>query len=89
MSVRVGWCILGVVCQEVEHQWVGGMSVGCVAHFMGSGISLRGALTLVLTWLIASREVASKGGGGKPKISSSVNHGLLHCYFAPFSKAAK
>ncbi len=27
--------------------------------------------------------------GGKRKVSSSLNHGLLEHYFAPFSKAAK
>ena len=29
------------------------------------------------------------GGGGKAKVSSSLNHGVLQYYFAPFSKAAK
>ena len=31
----------------------------------------------------------SEGGGGKAKVSSSLSHGLLQYYFAPFSNAAK
>ena len=31
----------------------------------------------------------SRGGRGKPKVSLSLNHGLLQYYFASFSKAAK
>ena len=39
----------------------------------------RGCRTLVLAWLMASW-----GGGGKPKVLSSLNYGLLQYYFGPF-----
>ncbi len=42
--------------------WGGGMSVGVMHH--GSGMSLEGGLTLVLTWLMAGGGVASMAEEG-------------------------
>ena len=47
---------------------------------MRDGISGGGVLTLVLTWLVAGR------GGGKPKVSSSLNCGLLARFQSQRSK---
>ena len=51
----------------------------------GSGVSVGGGggWLLVLSWLMAGLGK----GGVKPKVSSSLNHGLLQYYFAPFPKA--
>ena len=64
---------------------------GGVAHFMGRWpFPWGGGLTLVFTWLMGT---ASGGwhpwGGGHLQVLSSLNHGLLQHYFAPFWKAAK
>ncbi len=61
-----------MACQWGAHKWAGGMSVGRwhitgggtsmgVAHQWGGGIFL--GVTLVLTWLMASREWHLQGGG--------------------------
>ena len=75
--------------------WAGDTSVG-VALSMGGGtchggdISL-GLLTLVLTWLVASREkVASMEGKSKGLVKPEPCMVCSNSYFfAPFSKAAK
>ena len=64
------------LCERGWHSshWVGGISLG------------GGWLWSLLGWWRAGGGIY---GGSQPKISSSLNHGLLKYYFAPFSKAAK
>ncbi len=58
----------------------GGTSVGGVAYPWGG-------LTLVLTWLMASRAGGNAIYGGKAKILLFMKPLELQYYFAPFSKA--